>query len=95
MNMSDLTRLLNSSAEGRLANAEEILPLVYEELRRLARQKMAREPAGHTLQPTALVHKAWLRVAGPNQAHWNSRTHFFPLPPRRCAGYWSSGRAGN
>ncbi|MBI2946099.1 MAG: RNA polymerase subunit sigma [Verrucomicrobia bacterium] len=75
--MSEVTRILNSIADGRCENADEILPLVYEELRQLARQKMAREPAGHTLQPTALVHEAWLRVTGPNEAHWNSRSHFF------------------
>lgn len=75
--MSEVTRILNSLAEGRCQNADEILPLVYEELRRLARHKMAHEPPGHTLQPTALVHEAWLRVAGPNEASWNSRAHFF------------------
>jgi RNA polymerase sigma factor (TIGR02999 family) len=57
--------------------AEELLPLVYGELRRLAAAKLAREPAGHTLQPTALVHEAWLRLVGPNETQWNSRGHFF------------------
>ncbi len=75
--MSEVTRILNSIADGHSENADEILPVVYEELRNLARQKMSREPSDHTLQPTALVHEAWLRVAGPNEALWNSRTHFF------------------
>lgn len=75
--MSEVTRILNSIADGSCESAEQILPLVYEELRRLARHKMAQEPAGHTLQPTALVHEAWLRIAGPNAGQWNSRNHFF------------------
>jgi RNA polymerase sigma factor (TIGR02999 family) len=57
--------------------ADELLPLVYEELRRLAAQKMAREAAGQTLQPTALVHEAWLRLVGSHAQPWNSRGHFF------------------
>ncbi|MGA2748958.1 MAG: ECF-type sigma factor [Verrucomicrobiota bacterium] len=56
---------------------EELLPLVYQELRRLAGQKMANEAPGQTLQPTALVHEAWLRLAASGQGHWNSRGHFF------------------
>lgn len=57
--------------------AEELLPLVYDELRRLAAHKMAGEAAGQTLQPTALVHEAWLRLAGSQEQSWNSRAHFF------------------
>ena len=57
--------------------AEELLPLVYEELRRLAAQKMAHEVTGHTLQPTALVHEAWLRLVGDEPQRWNGRGHFF------------------
>lgn len=56
--------------------AQNLLPLVYDELRRLAAQKMAQESAGHTLQPTALVHEAWLRLAGKGGQQWNSRGHF-------------------
>lgn len=74
---SQLTRILNSVSEGQPERADELLPLVYEELRRLAKHKMANEPAGHTLQATALVHEAWLRLIGPNQNNWNSRNHFF------------------
>lgn len=75
--MDDVTRLLNAIEDGDSHAAEEILPAVYAELRALARQKMAGEPAGHTLQPTALVHEAWLRVAGPGEISWKSRAHFF------------------
>ena len=57
--------------------AEQLLPLVYEELRRLAAAKMAQEAPGKTLQPTALVHEAWLRIAGERHQQWNSRNHFF------------------
>jgi RNA polymerase sigma factor (TIGR02999 family) len=57
--------------------AARLLPLVYEELRRLAAAKMAQEPPGKTLQPTALVHEAWLRIAGEQKQDWNSRNHFF------------------
>jgi RNA polymerase sigma factor (TIGR02999 family) len=57
--------------------AAELLPLVYEELRQLAAHRMAHEPPGQTLQPTALVHEAWLRLAGSGQQRWESRRHFF------------------
>ena len=57
--------------------AGELLPLVYQELRKLAAHKMANQAAGHTLQPTALVHEAWLRLAGNEQAHFAGRSHFF------------------
>src|SRR5690348_18609 len=56
--------------------ASDLLPLVYEELRRLATRKLANEAAGQTLQPTALVHEAWLRLAGKRDSQWNDRTHF-------------------
>jgi RNA polymerase sigma factor (TIGR02999 family) len=57
--------------------AEVILPLVYDELRKLAAAKLARESAAHTMQPTALVHEAWLRLSGDRQSEWKSRAHFF------------------
>jgi RNA polymerase sigma factor (TIGR02999 family) len=57
--------------------AEELLPLVYDELRKLAGHKLAHEPAGHTLQPTALVHEAWLRLVGAAAPRWDNRGHFF------------------
>lgn len=75
--MSDVTCILDRVHNGEAKAAEELLPLVYEELRKLAAQKMAREPAGHTLQPTALVHEAWLRLVGSGTEHWDNRGHFF------------------
>ncbi len=75
--MSDATRLLNAIEQGDPTAAEELLPLVYEELRRLASQRMANEAPGQTLQPTALVHEAYLRLVGSTAGHWNSRGHFF------------------
>lgn len=75
--MSDITRILHSIEDGGAKAADQLLPLVYEELRRLAAQKMANEAAGHTLQPTALVHEAWLRLAGAENQKWDGRGHFF------------------
>ena len=75
--MSGVTRILARVQEGELKAAEELLPLVYEELRRLAAAKMANEAPGQTLQPTALVHEAWLQLAGNAQQRWNDRQHFF------------------
>jgi len=75
--VSDVTCLLERVEQGDLNAAEELLPLVYAELRRLAAAKMAQEPPGQTLQPTALVHEAWLRLAGEGNQRWNGRGHFF------------------
>ena len=75
--MSDVTKLLDRVQEGDPKAADELLPLVYEELRKLAARRMAQEVAGHTLQPTALVHEAWLRLVGNGQQQWNTRGHFF------------------
>lgn len=75
--MSDVTRVLDRSQQGDPKAAGELLPLVYDELRRLAASKMACEPQGHTLQPTALVHEAWLRLTGNAQAGFHNRSHFF------------------
>jgi RNA polymerase sigma factor (TIGR02999 family) len=77
-NVSDVTRLLNAAEQGDPRAAEELLPLVYEELRRLAAARMANERPGQTLQPTALVHEAWIRLLGADgeQLSWNSRGHF-------------------
>src|SRR5215213_4841190 len=72
----DITRILNAAANDNAASAEELLPIVYGELRRLAAQKMARESEGQTLQPTALVHEAWLKLSGSSQK-WNHQGHFF------------------
>ena len=75
--MSDVTRILGSIQRGDAKAADELLPLVYEELRRLAAHKMASETPGQTLQPTALVHEAWLRLGGDEQPDWKNRSHFF------------------
>jgi RNA polymerase sigma factor (TIGR02999 family) len=73
-----LTRILDRVQQGDPKAAEELLPLVYEELRKLAAHKMAHQSPGHTLQPTALVHEAWLRLAGGvEDRQWNNRRHFF------------------
>jgi RNA polymerase sigma factor (TIGR02999 family) len=72
-----VTQILEAASAGDEQAAEKLLPLVYEELRRLAAVKMAKEAPGQTLQPTALVHEAWLRLIGQGDQHWNSRGHFF------------------
>ena len=72
--MNNVTRLLAAIQHGDARAGEELLPLVYAELRQLARAKMAREQPGHTLQPTALVHEAWLRMG---DARFENRAHFF------------------
>ena len=76
--MSDVTQLLNAIDAGDPKAADQLLPLVYEELRKLAGAKMALEKPGQTLQATALVHEAWLRLMGTDKLKsWNSRGHFF------------------
>lgn len=76
--MNDVTRILERAQQGDAKAANELLPLVYAELRRVAAHKMANEAAGHTLQPTALVHEAWLRLVTPDQqARFENRAHFF------------------
>ena len=75
--MSEVTQLLARIEQGDGDAADELLPLVYEELRKMAAARMAHEPPGQTLQPTALVHEAWLRLADGQPQHWNSRNHFF------------------
>ncbi len=75
--MSEFTHILERAKQGDPKAAAELLPIVYEELRRLASQKMAREAAGHTLQPTALVHEAWIRLGGGDAPVFQNRAHFF------------------
>jgi RNA polymerase sigma factor (TIGR02999 family) len=75
--VSDVTRILEAVQQGDPTAAERLLPLVYEELRRLAAHKMAGQAPGHTLQPTALVHEAWLRLLGNEPAGFAGRAHFF------------------
>ena len=77
--MSEITRILEAVKNGDREAAEKLLPLTYQELRRIAGHMMANEREGHTLQPTALIHEAYLRLAGPEgeQPDWDCRAHFF------------------
>jgi RNA polymerase sigma factor (TIGR02999 family) len=77
--MNDVTRILSAIERGDPSAADQLLPLIYDELRKLAAQKLAREQPGHTLQATALVHEAYLRLVGNDgdARHWNGRGHFF------------------
>ncbi len=75
--MSEFTQILERVERGDPKATAELLPIVYEELRRLAAQKMANEAAGHTLQPTALVHEAWMRLGGEDAPTFKNRAHFF------------------
>ena len=75
--MTEITRILTAIDQGDAQAANELLPLVYGELRRLAAQKLSHEKPGQTLQATALVHEAYLRLVGSEDQHWDSRGHFF------------------
>jgi RNA polymerase sigma factor (TIGR02999 family) len=75
--MSDVTRILNAIEQGDAGEADKLLPLVYEELRRLAAHKMSQEKPGQTLQATALVHEAYMRLVGSEAQNWDGRTQFF------------------
>jgi RNA polymerase sigma factor (TIGR02999 family) len=76
--MNEVTRILSHIARGDAHAAEQLLPLVYEELRKLAAARMAEEAPGNTLNAPALVHEAYLRLVGPaDEAHWDNRGHFF------------------
>src|SRR5882672_10795883 len=75
--MSEFTRILNAAQVGDAKAQDDLLPLVYNELRQLAARKMAHESGTQTLQPTALVHEAWLRLGGAEQPAWQNRAHFF------------------
>jgi RNA polymerase sigma factor (TIGR02999 family) len=77
VSMNDVTRILSAVEHGDPTAAEQLLPLVYEELRKLAAQRLAQEKPGQTLQATALVHEAYLRLVGPQEPGWNGRGHFF------------------
>lgn len=77
MNPGDITVILQRIERGEEQAADRLLPLVYHELRRLAAARMAHESPGHTLQPTALVHEAWLRLGGNHQPDWKNRAQFF------------------
>jgi RNA polymerase sigma factor (TIGR02999 family) len=75
--MNEATRIINAIEQGHPQAAEKLLPLVYDELRALAAQKMAHEPPGQTLQATALVHEAYIRLVGAEAGKWKGHTHFF------------------
>ena len=75
--MTDITRILTAIDQGDAQAANKLLPLVYDELRRLAAQRLSHEKPGQTLQATALVHEAYLRLVGAEDQHWQSRGHFF------------------
>jgi len=75
--MSDVTRILNAIEQGDARATEKLLPLIYDELRLLATRKMSQEPSGQTLQATALVHEAYLRLIGTEDQSWDNRGHFF------------------
>jgi RNA polymerase sigma factor (TIGR02999 family) len=75
--MSDVTQELQAVSRGEAGASDELLPLVYDELRRLAAARMAQEAAGQTLQATALVHEAWLRLVSEGERTWHNRAHFF------------------
>jgi RNA polymerase sigma factor (TIGR02999 family) len=75
--MTDITQVLEAVGRGDPKASDQLLPLVYDELRRQAAVRMSREAAGQTLQPTALVHEAWLRLVGDGNRIWQNRAHFF------------------
>src|SRR5512146_3332075 len=75
--MTDITLILDDISRGEPQASEKLLPLVYNELRNLATARMLRESSGHTLQPTALVHEAWLRLVGDGSQSWKNRAYFF------------------
>jgi len=75
--MNEVTRILGAIGQGDRQAAAKLLPLVYDELRKLAAQRLAREKPGQTLEPTALVHEAYLRLVGKGDPHWDGRQHFF------------------
>ncbi len=75
--MNDITLVLQAVNRGERGASEQLLPLVYDELRRVAAARMAQEAAGQTLQPTALVHEAWMRLVGEGDRTWQNRAHFF------------------
>jgi len=78
-NAARITELLIAAADGRRDGLDELIPLVYDDLRRVAAAQMRREPAGHSLQPTALVHEVYLRLVDQRKVEWRSRVHFFAV----------------
>ena len=87
-----VTRILQAASSGNREAAEQLIPLVYDELRRLAQWRLGKESSPNTLQATALVHEAYLRLS-PGENCWDGRATFFPPPPRPCAAFWSIAHA--
>ena len=75
--MAEVTQILHQIQQGNVAAASDLLPLVYAELRRLARHRSRKEPSGQTLNPTALVHEAYIRLVADEAVNWDGRSHFF------------------
>lgn len=82
LNQKPITQFLDEIKNGKKESINEFLPLVYEELRRLAKSHLSRERENHTLQPTALVHEAYLRLIGQTKVEWQNRAHFFGIAAR-------------
>ena len=93
--MHSVTHLLAALERGETVAAEKLLPVVYTELRQLAAARMSRESPGHTLQPTALVTEAYLRLAGERSMHWQDRAHFFGVAAHLICGSRVHGLNGN
>ena len=92
--MSDVTRILDRAQQGIARPRRNSFPGVHEQLRTLAAQRMAQEAAGQTLQPTALVHEAWLKLTGASHPQWNGRGHSSAPRPRPCGAFSLTAPAG-
>ena len=93
--MNDITQVLQAIRSGDGRASEELLPLVYNELRQLAAARMNQEASGQTLQATALVHEAWLRMVGDGDRTGRIEPIFLAPPPRRCGAFWWKMRGAN
>jgi hypothetical protein len=89
LTIRDITTLLKAWSAGDCTARDQLMPLVYYELKRLARRCMRKERTEATLQTTALVHEAYLRLVGLNQIGWRDRAHFFAWAQKRCDAFWS------
>ncbi len=85
----EITQILHEWGDGDAQAVERLFPFVYDELRRLARNYLSKERAGHTLQPTALVHEAYLRLIDQNRTNWENRTHFYAVAATLMRRFWS------
>ncbi len=87
-NAPNITQLLQDWSNGKSDVLDELLPLVYDELRRQAARFLKKERDGHTLQTTALIHEAYLKLIGQKEVEWQNRNHFLRLPRPQCGGFW-------